>query len=102
MDTETWEYDTDLVLANWPTGQICSTLGFCGQTFIGIEPHTWLLTLYGWFFSGVAELSSRDGEEMTCNTWNFDQVAVYRKVGWFFIQTPQEPNHDMHENISFH
>ena len=60
---------TDLVLANWPTGQIRSTLGFCRQIFIGIEPHThWLLTVYGWFRSGMAELSSRDGEEMSCNT----------------------------------
>lgn len=65
---------TDLVLASWLTGfQIQSTLGFCRQNFIEIEPHThWLLTVYGWFHSGMAELSSHDEEEMSCNTSNFD------------------------------
>lgn len=63
------EYYTNLVLANWPTGQIRSTLGFCRQNFIGKETHIhWLLTVYGWFRSGMAELSSRDGQEMAGNT----------------------------------
>ena len=69
MDTETCRILYRFSVRNWPTGQIWSTLGFCRQNFIGIEPHIhWLLTVYGWFRSGMVELSSRDGQEMAGNT----------------------------------
>lgn len=60
------------MLANWPTGQIGPPWVFVDRDFIGKETHIhWLLTVYGWFRSGMAELSSRDGQEMAGNTWKF-------------------------------